>query len=334
MEMEFPMRKIVLEEAVVIPGQADVVPEHGIHPEFRDNYPKLLDITGQRLQDMDANEIEVSVISVTAPGLQGVNDRSAAPQLAQKWNNYLAEAVAGHTDRLKVFAVLPTADPQLAAKELQRCIGDLGFVGALINGYDNSGGSEPLYYDAPQYLDFWRAVAEIDVPVYIHPRSVPDDRITTYSGYPELRGAAWGFHVETAEHVLRLILSGLFDKVPRLRIIIGHMGELLPYWTWRIDHRIEREGWRNRPETRDRQRKYTVTEYLKSNFYITTSGSFDTAGLEHALKVVGADRILYSVDYPYEDSREANDWFEELSLGEGDKKKIAFDNAAGLLKIR
>ena len=327
------MKKIALEEAVIIPGQEDVVPEHAIHPEFRDNYSKLVDITGRRLQDMDANEIEVAVLSVTAPGLQGVNDRTAAPLLARKWNNYLAEAISGHTDRLKAFAALPTGDPQAAAEELYRCVEDLGFVGALINGYDNSGGSEPLYYDAPHYIDFWRAVTEIDVPVYIHPRSVPDGRITTYSGYPELRGAAWGFHVETAEHVLRLMLSGLFDIAPGLRIIIGHMGELLPYWAWRIDHRIEREGWRNRPETKDRQRKRTVTEYLQSNFYFTTSGSFDTAGLEHALKVMGADRVLYSVDYPYEDSREANEWFEALALDDSDKRKIAYDNAARLLRI-
>ncbi|MGO9572401.1 MAG: amidohydrolase family protein [Desulfomonilaceae bacterium] len=328
------MKKIVLEEAVVIPGQEDVVPEHGTHPEFRDNYAKLLDITGQRLQDMDANEIEVSVLSATAPGLQGVNDRSAAPRLAREWNNYLAEAIAKHADRLKAFAVLPTGEPQLAAEELSRCVQDLGFVGALVNGYDNGGGSQPLYYDAPQYLDFWRAAADLDVPVYVHPRSVPDDRTTTYSGYPELRGAAWGFHVETAEHMLRLILSGLFDKVPGLRIIIGHIGELLPFWTWRIDHRIEREGWRDRPETKDRPRKHTVTEYLCSNFYVTTSGYFETAGLEHTLKVIGADRVLYSVDYPYEDSREANNWFEALALDESDKRKIAYDNAASLLKIR
>ncbi len=111
------------------------------------------------------------------------------------------------------------------------------------------------------------------------------------------------------------------------------MGELLPYWTWRIDHRIEREGWRNRPGTKDRRRNHTVTEYLRSNFHFTTSGSFDTAGLEHTLKVMGADRVLYSVYYPYEDSREANDWFEALALDEADKRKIGFDNAARLLKL-
>jgi 2,3-dihydroxybenzoate decarboxylase len=327
------MKKIALEEAVVVPGQEKVVPEHATHPEFHENYNRLVDIAGERLREMDAAEVEVSVLSVTAPGLQGVQDAAAVSLLAREWNNYLAETVAGHTDRLKVFAGLPMGDPKLAADELRRCVEDLGFVGALINGYDNAGGCQPIYYDAPQYVDFWGVVAELDVPVYVHPRSVPPDRPTTYRGYPELVGAAWGFHIETAEHMLRLILSGLFDKIPGLRIIIGHLGEMLPFWAWRIDHRIEREGWRDHPATKERVRKHTVTDYLRSNFYVTTSGYFETTALHHAISVMGVDRVLYSVDYPYESCHEANEWFESLAMEDNDKKKVAYNNAAHLLKL-
>lgn len=334
---ENTMRKIALEEHVVIPGprdtQSDIPREYLARPEFLENYANLVDITGRRLREMDATGIDISVLSTTTPGLQGIADASAIPRLTREWNDYLADAVAGHADRLKVFAALPMSDPRLAAEELRRCVRDHGFVGAMINGYDNSGGGEPRYYDAPPYLDFWRAAAELDVPIYVHARSAPPGRVNTYAGYPELENAAWGFHIETASHMLRLILGGVFDKVPDLRIIIGHMGELLPWWAWRIDHRIGREGWRDLPATRDRPLKHTVTHYLRSNFYITTSGYFETAALQHTISVVGADRVLYAVDYPYESCREANDWFESLAIDETTKRKIAHENAARLLKL-
>ncbi len=331
------MRKIAVEEHVVIPDAAgkrqDLPPDEPEPPEFQQNFARLADVADLRLREMDAADIEVAVLSVTAPGLQGVPDAAAAPRLAREWNDYLARAVAPHADRLKVFAALPMADPQLAAEELRRCVRDLGFVGALLNGYDNSGGGPPRYYDAPAYLDFWRAASDLDVPVYLHPRLPPPGRVTTCDGYPELYGSACGFHVETAEHVLRLILSGLFDKVPGLRILLGHLGELLPWWAWRIDHRIEREGWRDLPATRERPRRQTVTEYLRSHFHVTTSGYFDTPALEHTVRVLGSDRVLFAVDYPYESCREATAWFEALAMNDSDKRKIAYDNAARVLKL-
>lgn len=331
------MRKIALEEHVVIPAagdpRSDIPREYLARPEFLENYAKLADITGRRLEEMDASGIDIAVLSATTPGLQGIADASSLPRLAREWNDYLAGAVAGHADRLKVFAALPMSDPRLASDELRRCVRDLGFVGAMINGYDNSGGGEPRYYDAPPHLEFWHTAAELDVPIYVHARSAPPGRINTYGGYPELENAAWGFHVETASHMLRLILSGLFDKVPGLQIIIGHMGELLPWWAWRIDHRIECEGWRDLPATKDRPREHPVTHYLRSNFHVTTSGYFDDAALRHTLGVVGADRVLYAVDYPYESCREANDWFESLAIDDATRRKIAHENAARLLKL-
>lgn len=168
----------------------------------------------------------------------------------------------------------------------------------MINGYDNSGNLAPIYYDAPEYLDFWKPAETLDVPIYIHPRTVPDDR---EKPYPELRGAAWGFHVETAEHILRMIISGLFDKVPNIKIILGHLGEFLPFWCYRIDHRIQREGWDGEVAAKNgRPRKLSVTEYVQRNIYATTTRFFYTPALDHALQVLGTGHIMYSMDYPYE----------------------------------
>ena len=329
------MKKIALEEHVLVPGAEEIVPEHQTHPEFKLNMKALLDISGDRLRAMDEGEIEISVLSATAPGLQGLSEAGAKDlgNISRRWNDYLAEAVAKHQDRLKVFAALPMCDPELAAQELSRTVKDLGFVGALVNGYDNSGNAPPIYYDLPQYADFWKTAAALDVPVYVHQRSVHDNRANTYSGYPELRGAAWGCHVETAEHMLRLMMSGLFENVPKLRIIIGHLGELLPFWAWRIDHRIKREGWDKWADEHGRPRTLTVTEYLRRNFFTTTSGMFDTDSLKHAVSVMGYDRVLYSVDYPYESTTEASQWFEALDLKKQAKEAIAYGNAEKVLGL-
>jgi len=325
------MRKIALEEAVAVPGQRDLVPGGRSSFEYQAMMPvydQLTDITGERLRHMDAGGIEVSVLSVTAPGAQGIPADRDAAGLVTGWNDYLAAAVDGHADRFACFAALPMRDPDAAVRELRRCVGELGFVGALVNGYDDGDGSSgPLYYDAPAYLLFWQCVEELGVPVYLHPRSVPSGRVTAYRGYPQLNGAAWGFHVETAEHVLRLILSGLFDRCPRLQVIIGHMGEFLPWWSWRLDHRLSRDPGEKLPLAR------TVTECLRENLFITTSGYFDTPALEHALNVVGAERVLYSVDYPYESCEEAGSWFDKLDLPEDAQEKIAYSNASRLLRL-
>ncbi len=299
------------------------------------NSKALLDITGDRLRAMDEGEVDISVLSATAPGLQGLSEAAAKDlgSISRRWNDYLAEAVARHQGRLKVFAALPMCDPDLAAQELARTVKDLGFVGALLNGYDNSGNAPAKYYDAPQYADFWKTAVALDVPVYVHPRSVPDNRTTTYSGYPEMRGSAWGFHVETAEHMLRLMISGLLEKLPKLRIIIGHLGELLPFWAWRIDHRINREGWDKWADEHGRPRKLTVTEYLRRNFFATTSGVFDTDSLKHTVSVMGYDRVLYSVDSPYESATDASEWFEALDLEKQEKTAIAYGNAEEVLGL-
>ena len=328
------MKKIALEETFAVKGVEDFTPQLLVLREFRQNENRLRDLAEMRLRAMDEGEIELSVLSATSPSIQGIKDPNIEIETSRAWNDYTAQAILPSKDRLRAFACLPMRYPDAAIDELRRAVKDLGFLGALINGYDNAGDSAPIYYDAPEYIDFWKAAEALDVPIYIHPRTVPDDRETTYKPYPELKSAAWGFHIETAEHLLRLIISGLFDKVSNLKIIVGHMGEMLPFWCWRIDHRIQKEGWDGEVAAQNgRPRKLTVTEYLQRNIYITTSGVFHTPALEHALKVMGPEHIMYSVDYPYEDYVEANEWFNGLDYAQETLQAIAYGNAKRLLKL-
>ena len=328
------MKKIALEEAFAVKGVEELTPQLLKLREFRQCEAKLNDFTDMRIRAMDEGEIEIAVLSATSPGIQGIRDPGLEAETARIWNDYVAEAIQGHKNRLRAFACLPMREPDAAALELERAVKELGLVGALVNGYDDAGGQDAIYYDAPQYLDFWKKAEELDVPIYIHPRTAPEARDTAYKSFPELKGAAWGFHIETAEHVLRLIVSGLFDKVPNVKVFIGHMGELLPFWCWRTDHRIQREGWDGEVAAANgRPRELSVSEYIQRNIYITTSGIFNTPALEHALKVMGADHIMYSVDYPYEDPAEANEWFKTLELPADVLQAIAYDNASRLLKL-
>lgn len=328
------MKKIALEEAFAVKGVEEFTPQLLSLREFRQNEAKLIDLLDMRIRAMDEGEVDISVISATSPSIQGLKNHKIEVETARMWNDYVAEAIQSYKNRLRAFACLPMREPDAAIEELTRAVKELGFVGALINGYDNAGSQTPIYYDAPEYLDFWKVAEALDVPIYIHPRTVPDARETTYKSYPELKGAAWGFHVETAEHVLRMIISGLFDKVPNLKIILGHLGEFLPFWCYRVDHRIQREGWDGEVAAKNgRPRKLTVSEYVKRNIYATTSGFFYTPALEHTLQVLGYEHVMYSVDYPYEDMTEANEWFKTLDYSPSVLQAIAYDNAKKILKL-
>ncbi len=249
-------------------------------------------------------------------------------ELVKQWNNYLADKVALYPKRFKALAALPTSDVPAAIDEVERIASLPAFVGIMLNGFDNCQRQPASYFDEPKYRPLWAKISELNLPVYLHPRSVPENRQTTYQPYAPLRGAAWGFHIETAEHVLRLIFSGLFDDYPCLNLLIGHMGEMLPFWAWRIDHRVALEGWKDKIKC-----QLSVTDYLKRNIFITTSGVFNTPALQHAIAVVGVDRIMYSVDYPYEDVREAATWLDSLILPQSEKEAIAHQNAANLFHL-
>jgi len=217
-------------------------------------------------------------------------------------------------------------DPDAAAKELTRCIRELGFKGALVNGFSQVGDADTaVYYDLPQYRPFWAEVERLGVPFYLHPRDQLPSRRQSYEGHPWLVGSPWGFAEETALHALRLMGSGLFDAHPKLKIVLGHFGERIPYDLWRIDHRLSKVP--NRPARR------AIGEYFRENFYLSTSGHFSTPTLHFAMQAVGADRILFAIDYPFEDHAQGASWFDGAEISEADRRQIGRDNAVKLFDL-
>jgi gamma-resorcylate decarboxylase len=293
-------------------------------PEMRKN---LLDLTDHRLSEMDKYGVELAILSLHNPAVQGEHDLKKAIALARKANDTLAAAVAKRPGRLLGFAALPMQDPDAAIVELNRCVKELGFKGANVNGFSQVGTPENVVYlDDPRYLPFWAALEQLDLPLYLHPRDPLMSREPIYEGHPWLRGSAWAFTVETATHALRIMCSGVFDKHPRLNIILGHLGEGLPFSVWRIDHRIART-----PRGIPAKRK--CADYLRDNFYLTTSGNFRTQSLVDCILEVGSDRLLFSADYPFEDNGEAAEWFDSVNIAETDRTKIGRTNALNLFKL-
>jgi 2,3-dihydroxybenzoate decarboxylase len=257
--------------------------------------------------------------------VQGILDRAEATSVAREVNDFLATVVSRRPDRYAGFAHVALQDPKAASEELERCVERLSFKGVMINGYTNVGDlSTGAYLDEPNALPFWEAAAALNVPIYLHPRPALQQRV--YEGHPELIGAAWGFAPETATHALRLVYSGLFDRFPNLTVILGHLGETLPYFAWRIQHCFEYNPADKKPQRR-------LQDYLCENFYMTTSGNFSDQALICALLTIGADRIMFSADYPYEMMQPAAQWLERAPISENDRRKIAHANARALFKI-
>jgi 2,3-dihydroxybenzoate decarboxylase len=269
------------------------------------------------------------IASLNAPAVQAIHDVPRAIAVAREANDHLAAEIAKRSDRFAGFAALPMQDPDEAARELTRCVKELGFVGALVNGFSQAGKPDSaLYYDLPQYRAFWRTAAELDVPFYLHPRNPLPGSIPAYEGHNWLLGPNWAFHAETAVHALRLIGCGLFDAHPNLQIILGHLGEGIPAYLWRIDNR---NSWMNAPHKYAAKKR--VADYFRNNFVLTTSGNFATSALNQSIAEIGVDRVLWSADYPFEDMGEAADWFDTLSLSKEDKIKIGRGNAVRLFKL-
>jgi gamma-resorcylate decarboxylase len=290
---------------------------------------RLLDIQDRRLRLMDENGMEMMLLSLNAPAIQARPDALVAKELAKKANDFLAEEVAKKPERFQALAALPLQDPDMAIEELQRCVKQLGFKGALVNGFSQIGTAHSaVYYDLPQYRAFWAVVESLDVPFYLHPRNPLPEHSQIYEGHSWLLGPTWAFGQETAVHALRLMGSGLFDAHPRLKIILGHLGEGLPYSMWRVDNR---NGWVNAPPTYAAKRK--IADYFRENFYLTTSGNFRTQTLIDAMLEIGADRILFSTDWPFENVDHAANWFDQASISEGDRIKIGRTNAIKLFKL-
>ncbi len=312
-----------LEETV---GESLAFMSQSVWPELGH---RLVDIHETRLKQMDAHGIELMLLSLNAPAVQAVANPAQADGLSRRANDFLAEQVAKRPDRFQALAALPMQDPDRAARELERCVRDLGFKGALVNGFSELEGVDgPVYYDLPQYRPFWAAVAALDVPFYLHPRNPLAADSRTYQGHPWLLGPTWAFGQETAVHALRLMASGLFDQHPSLAIVVGHMAEGLPYSMWRIDNR---NAWMGVKPSYPAKKRFA--DYFQANFYLTTSGNFRTQTLIDAMLEVGADRIMFSVDWPFENIDHAATWFDTASISEADRLKIGRLNAKKLFKL-
>jgi 2,3-dihydroxybenzoate decarboxylase len=321
--------KIALEEHVAIEPTLGDSKVFGAHV-WPDLSHRLIDVQDTRLREMDKHGIELMILSLNAPAVQAIHDVKRAIAVAQQANDVLAEDVRKRPDRFAAFAALPMQDPDAAIMELTRCINDLGFVGALVNGFSQVATPDNVaYYDLPQYRRFWRAVEALDVPFYLHPRNPLPSWSRHYEGHPWLLGPNWAFSAETAVHALRLIGSGLFDELPRLKIVLGHLGEGIPVHLWRIDGR---NGWMKEPHRY--AAKEGVGHYFRKHFHLTTSGNFHTPSLVNAMTEMGAGRVMFSVDWPFEDVGEGSQWFDEAAISEADRIKVGRTNAIELFKLK
>ncbi|MDA0239963.1 MAG: amidohydrolase family protein [Proteobacteria bacterium] len=320
--------KIVLEEHYAVPdtmgGSAATI---NTSDEWGEIERRLLDLRSQRIEEMDAHGIRYAIQSLNAPGIQEILDVKEAIETARRTNDFLAGEIAQSAGRLGGFAALPMQDPEAAAAELTRCVAELGFHGALVNGFSqNVVEDSVIYYDGPEYRDFWKTVESLGAPFYMHPRTAVPSRMQPYAGHPWIRSAAWGFAAETSLHALRLIGSALFDECPKLQVILGHLGEHIPYDMWRIDHRIRKlpQGY---------PCEHPMSHYLKNNFHVTTSGNFCDATLACAIAGLGTERVMFSVDYPMEHTADGANWFDNAPMPESQRQAIGRENASKLFNL-
>jgi predicted TIM-barrel fold metal-dependent hydrolase len=282
----------------------------------------LTEIGDVRLRSMDEAGIDIQVLSHGAPAAQKLAP-DIAVELTRRVNDRLAEACARYPSRFAAFAALPTPVPDKAAQELERCVTELGFKGAMIHGLTNG-----LFIDDKRFWPIFEVAEKLDVPIYLHP-SVPHPEVTKhyYDDYarefPTVIRPAWGFTVETATQAIRLILSRALEKYTKLQLILGHFGEALPFLMWRIDQALARPG----------QESLSFRNQFCEHFHVTTSGNFSTPALICTMLELGIDRIMFSVDYPYVANSDGMDWIEKLQLSPGDKSKLVGGNARRLLKL-
>jgi 2,3-dihydroxybenzoate decarboxylase len=315
--------KIAFEEHMAIEETLaqtkDFAGDSGRFDEFSD---EILDLDELRLATMDRTGIELALLSLNAPAVQAILDRDEAVAVAVKANKRMAKAVNDHPDRYRALAALPMQDPEAAADELKRCVNELGFKGALVNGFTQRDVEDSaIYYDVAEYRDFWAVVSDLDVPFYLHPRMNIPSQSLIYEGHPWLRS------VETSTHALRLCGSGLFDDFPNLRIITGHLGEGIPFGLWRIDARM-------RFSPRGYRGKRPLGDYFREHFHITTSGNFNDAAFRCTLEMMGADRLYFSADYPFERMEDAANWFDSTPVIDDEQRQtIGRENAIKLFDL-
>jgi 2,3-dihydroxybenzoate decarboxylase len=281
---------------------------------------RLLDLGTRRIAHMDETGIDRAVLALTAPGAQPLTDLEEARGLAQRANDYLADNVAAHKDRYIGMTTVAPQDPEWSAREIVRGARELNFKGVQINSH-----TQGQYLDHPKFDPIFRALADTGQPLYIHPSAPPDSMIgpMVEAG---LDGAVFGFGVEVGLHLLRLITSGIFDRYPDLQIMVGHMGEALPFWIYRIDY-MHQATVRSGRYPFMRPLKKTVLEYLRSNVLITTSGVAWAPAILFTQQVVGEDRVMYAMDYPYQFHADEVRTHDNLDIPLATKKKLMQTNA-------
>jgi 5-carboxyvanillate decarboxylase len=347
-----PVRKIATEEAFVIPEVAsavrDLVRKGGSNLDLkllaqvydppavvaavsptvanRDArarllLPKLLDVDAGRLADMDANGVDMHLLSLGLPGVQ-MFEPAQAVALARLSNDRLSEAIRRHPSRFAGLACFAPQDPGAAAKEMERAVNALHLNGFLVNSHTANG-----YLDEERFWPVLEAAEALNAPLYLHPRSPSDGMAAPFRDY-RLEGAIWGYGIEAGTHALRLMLSGVLDRFPRLRIVLGHMGEALPFWLWRLD-------FMGAPGARaGRGNQLKPSEYFRRNFSITTSGVEDPLALRFCINKLGIDSVMWAIDYPYQPTAPAVAFLESAALSDEERAKIAHGNAERVFRIQ
>jgi len=297
----------------------------GESPRTKAIAERLQDVGERRIADMDASGIAKQVVSLTAPGVQ-IFDPATASALTVEYNDQLAEACARRPDRLCALAAVAPQHPEHAAGELERAVTRLGMKGAIINSH-----TQGEYLDDERFWPIFEAAEALDVPVYIHPQTPPKSMIEPFLARG-LDGAIYGFGVETGLHMLRLIISGVFDRFPKLRVVVGHLGEGIPYWLFRIDY-FHRSivATRRYESVKPLERK--PSDYLRENFFVTTSGMAWEPAIMFARSVLGADRVMYAMDYPYQFVPEEVAVTDELPISDVEKQALYATIAARVFKL-
>jgi 5-carboxyvanillate decarboxylase len=343
MKQTTAFRRIATEEAFSVPAVAEAMRDVVRHlpaanldlnllRTIYDNPPegstgsellrRLLDLEDERIRIMDANRVDMHLLSLTSPGVQ-MFDADTATELATLSNDILRETIARCPSRFSGLASFAPHSPKRAAKEMDRAVNKLRLQGFIVNSHTNG-----EYLDDPKFRPILEAAEHLRRPLYIHPRAPSDGMADPFRSYG-IEGAMWGYGVETGTHVMRLIVSGVFDRFPNLKIIIGHMGEAIPFWLWRIDFMHARAVSSNRA----RKIQLKPSEYFRRNFAITTSGMESPDALEFSIKVLGVENIMWAVDYPYQPTAPAVAFMDAVAISDEQKALLYHRNAERIFGI-
>ncbi len=332
-------RVIAVEEHFVtndyFQNASELAVSQGEEPEqaFVTNFPKNAKMLRRftdmstRLEEMDHAGVDMSVLTLNPPGVQMFADAATATSLAHEANDRLAQIVQGNPSRFYGLGSLAPQDPNRAADEIKRIMGPLKLGGVMIASHTHG-----RYLDEPECEPILAALEEEDATLYLHPRSPSPQMIAPFLQYGMV-AAIWGFQAEAGTHAIRLIMSGVFDRHPRLRVVLGHLGEALPFWLWRLDNIYQKTyGWAGEA-LRMVKLELKPSEYIQRNFSMTTSGMSDPDVLGYCVAKLGAERIMFAIDYPYEDSATATKFLTDAALTEEQRALICHGNAERLFRI-